>query len=388
MTESPARFRALAAYWPADSAMYFWEYFDRDAIARDVDAAGTLQLTDLTLSLLWNDFQPQQDRVAVETMRRLEQVLDVAADRGTRFLLILFPVEVGSLLWLPPWALSSDSSAGRPVVSGHHLSRWESLNLFSDPRMVAAETRLVRELVGAFGDHPAAAGWVLGDRLGQASAPPSAAAFEEWLGTMAEAARASGQQPALWHGLAGRDVVRSRQIDPSALARLDIHALVTWQRELPWAPGVGADWPAFLAGYTTRLVGAPAVLADIGRCTTDRVFVPDSQCVDQAEAARLDEEVVTAVRNVGGGGVAAAALLDFSASLGRTLPFRENPAELTRGLFFADRRPKEAAELWSDVSRAAIVPRPVPDALSPVDSEERLRDPEGVARDCFAQFTR
>lgn len=368
--------------------MFWWEQVDLRQVEYDLEAAVTLELRHLSFELLWNDFQADRERVSVPAMRSLEHVLDMAADRGVRVMLTLFPVEIAGLLWLPSWALSLDSSSNRPVLSGHSLTRRGAGDLFHDPAIVQAEVRLVRELVGAFRDHPAISGWVLGARMTSAVRPASAAGFEEWLGTLADAARSAGSAQPLWHAFSSRDLVTSSAVDPSVLSHLGVRLLLVDDWQASWAGGAGAWWIAFLSGYAARLTASPPLVANVGLCTLTTASWPSESCVEEARAAHCADEALTRARETGAGGCIAAFLFDFRAELLRSPPFSYDARQLTRGLLHPDRSPKEAAVVWRDRAREHLKLLSVPGQFPAPDPELRQSDPEGVARECFEAFTR
>src|SRR5581483_7607173 len=94
-------FEAAIEYRPASSGYFFWERFDLYALRADFDRALHARLSHLQLSLTWNDFQPDPDRVAVPPMRDLERTLEMAMDRGIRVRVCLFPVRGPACLLFP-----------------------------------------------------------------------------------------------------------------------------------------------------------------------------------------------------------------------------------------------------------------------------------------------
>jgi hypothetical protein len=313
-------------------------------------------------------------------MRSLERVLDMAADRAIRLIPTLFPVRLLSVVSVPEWTLELQGEPGQRVLIGHSFSRRPIRNPFRDERVREAQLRQVAEVVGAFADHPAVLEWLLGDQMTAACQPASASAFEEWLGVLTEVARGAGARQPLRHGVSAADVVRSAQIDLSAMRRLGVGVQVADDWQAPWARGAGSWWPAFLAGYATRLSGAPAIVSNLNPSRDGSRSGDPAGAEQVAQAASL-------IREVGGGGCVAPFLFDFHDTLRSSPLFAAEPWALHAGLFRADGTPRESAQAWSDLAQRQDPVLPVPDTFPAPDPELRARDPETIARECFETFT-
>lgn len=373
-------------YWPAESAIYWWENFRRDEVTRDFQLAASLHLRHLSVSLLWSDFQPDPGRLALTALHSLETTLTVAEDFQMQLSIVVFPVKQGDLLCAPSWALADlDHGAGR-TLTGHSLSRRPLRDVFRDPVMLQAEAFFVREIVHAFTDHPAIAGWVLGEHMSAATAPGTRPAFEEWIGTLAESARASRCREPLWHAVSARDLIESAFLEPGSLAPLDVRLRVADDWRPWWARGGGETWQAFLVGYATCLSGHPAVITNLGSCAGDEESHLSGTTRDQRAAEAL-ERVVPLLAGVGGGGGAGTSLFDFSASLAASPPFDREPRLLDSGCFRRDGTIKQTGRVWSDLFDAGLEVQSLPGAFPSPNLNERRARPEAVARECFEAFS-
>lgn len=379
-------FETAVPYWPARVAMYWWERPDLD-VHGEFEAARVGGVGHLGVDLLWNDFQPDRDRVAVAPMRHLERVLDIAEDRQTRMRLSFFPVTIGPLLWLPGWTLRVGIQGTHRVISGHHLTSMAPYNLFVDDRMVEAQERLVREVVSAFADHPAVSGWVLGRGMAAASPAPGIDAFGRWIDLTASVARRAGATQHLWHGITTADLICDGAIAPELAAAAGVALEIADDWVPDWASLPRARWAGFLAAYARALGGSPVSIASIGGCTS-RTNGGSSGCREEADVAEQIATSLDAIYTSGGGGAGALSLMDYSDVLLRgSPPFREDPGLLTSGLLTCDAIPKETLGPWAAWSRARPTVHPALD-LPALDPEERHRDPEGVARDFYEVYTR
>ncbi|MDQ7029118.1 MAG: hypothetical protein Q9O62_04745 [Ardenticatenia bacterium] len=103
-------------YWPARKGVEWWRRFDRNEVADDFTAIAEAGFQAVRLFLLWEDFQPERDRVDPAMVARLERVLDVAADTALRVVPSLFTGTVGSnVVFWPPVGPRRPRCARRPA---------------------------------------------------------------------------------------------------------------------------------------------------------------------------------------------------------------------------------------------------------------------------------
>ena len=69
-------------YWPRRKAMYWWNNFDAGEVREEFSLICELGLNIVRIFLLWDDFQPEPDKVALDAMKHLITVADIAADNG------------------------------------------------------------------------------------------------------------------------------------------------------------------------------------------------------------------------------------------------------------------------------------------------------------------
>ncbi|MCX6997466.1 MAG: hypothetical protein NTV49_10360, partial [Kiritimatiellaeota bacterium] len=77
----PWRHRFGVNYTPTKNWFFFWNDFDADAVARDLDAIASLGMDHLRIFALWPHFQPKRAWVSPEHLKRLEQLMRLAAQR-------------------------------------------------------------------------------------------------------------------------------------------------------------------------------------------------------------------------------------------------------------------------------------------------------------------
>ncbi|MCX6872787.1 MAG: hypothetical protein NTW21_03120 [Verrucomicrobia bacterium] len=79
--KSLRHFRFGVNYTPTKNWFFFWNDFDADAVARDLDAIASLGMDHLRIFALWPHFQPKRTLVSPEHLKRLDQFMRLTAQR-------------------------------------------------------------------------------------------------------------------------------------------------------------------------------------------------------------------------------------------------------------------------------------------------------------------
>ncbi len=374
-TSELAPFLTSVRYWPRSSGPFWWSAFRADQVQHDFDLLAAFGIRRLRIALTWYDFQPSVEMVSVPAMRNLEQVLRLAADRGISLTVTLFPVHIFGVGFVPELALSDEGGQKDAVMCGSSTSRRRVRNLFRDPRVVRAQLRLIREVVGEFADHPAVLGWVLGDGMESVTAPEDREELEGWLARVVESVTSTRNTKPLWHAVSARDVALNPYLDLSALGRSGLAAWIVVDWRPTWAADAAATWESFLTVYTAGMTAFPAMLS--AGC--------GPETVRQAQPA--PERTFDSVWLAGAAGYELEAAFDSGDDVARVDLLRPAGICLKQGMFSADGTPKEldVVGLLADADRVA---RPPATVVSMPDARERAEDPEGMIRSCFAEFTR
>jgi hypothetical protein len=356
--------------------MFWWENFSAEEVRQDFDLAATIGISELGLKLIWTNFQSSASGVASPAMRALERTLQEAADRGLSVQITLLPIKIGELLWLPSWALAAGVDANAAILSGHHLSRGQAKNLFADPGLREAQVRLVSEVTGEFGKHPAISSWILADGVTAAVEPSNASEFGDWLAILVDVLASSARERPVFYGLLASDLIRSTAVNTASISELGLGLQVetNWQPE--WAHADLEIWLGFLAAYGGRLTGIPAGIAL-------EVAAGSSELDTTGVSA---EKIGAALHESGASFCALPTLFSLSPAAVRALPPRDRHA-FASGLIGLEGAPASNAGAWIDLAQEHLPLAPIPEALPDVDPELRSRDPEQVARECYVSFT-
>ena len=119
MTAAGSPFRLGINYWPADSAMAWWDRFDPAEVTEDFGRIAGAGLDSVRLFLMWEAFQPDMAGVDRAMLDRLVRVADLAHDAGLQIMPTLFTGHMSGANWIPRWALGgSDRDPRFRVITG------------------------------------------------------------------------------------------------------------------------------------------------------------------------------------------------------------------------------------------------------------------------------
>lgn len=190
----PGEFVVGANYWASHAGTMMWRDWRPDIVNRDLASLSEAGLQVLRVFPLWPDFQPLtllrggggraheyrhgeaplpddecgRAGMSAEMMERFAQFLDLAHKHDFRLIIGLLTGWMSGRLHVPP-AL-------------------EGLNVLTDPAAMRWELRFVRHFVSRFKDHPAVAGWDLGNECNCMAGADREQAYA-WTAAIADAIR-------------------------------------------------------------------------------------------------------------------------------------------------------------------------------------------------------
>jgi endo-1,4-beta-mannosidase len=110
-------------YWPGDKGIYWWREFELTRVNRDFSLAAEYGLDLIRIFLLWEDFQPEINRVSVPALEDMVRVADLAQDRRIKILPTFFCGHMrgvkgrGGILY-SPWAKFGRGRLGTRIRTG------------------------------------------------------------------------------------------------------------------------------------------------------------------------------------------------------------------------------------------------------------------------------
>ena len=114
--------------------------FDLGEVREEFAQIASWGLRLVRICLLWEDFQPEPDRVESSALVNLTRVLDVAHGHGLQVMVTLFVGNMSGAMWFPRWAFGApDQGIQRmQICAGQQMSR-TIRDLYADPAMLRAE---------------------------------------------------------------------------------------------------------------------------------------------------------------------------------------------------------------------------------------------------------
>lgn len=176
-------------YTPRAGWFHHWLDFSPSEVARDFDAIAELGVDHVRVFPLWPIFQPNRTLIRPAAIAQLEQVLELAAQRGLAVAVDGLQGHLSSFDFVPAW-----------------LSSWHRRDLFSDSLVVESTADYLRTLAAACAPHDNFIGMTVGNEVNQFTGtvhpepyPATIEEVERWLATMIAACREGAPQAMAVH---------------------------------------------------------------------------------------------------------------------------------------------------------------------------------------------
>lgn len=349
-------------YWPRRKAMYWWSNFDADEVREEFAVIREIGLDVVRIFLLWEDWQPQPDRVDPQALKNLEIVCDLAAGLGLRLNVTFFTGHMSGPSWTPPWMLQRGGPKPErvyQVVSGSQAVDCGYRNPFSDPLVLQAAELQVRTVVTRLHDHPGIEVWNLGNEPDLFAWPETAAAGRAWTRRMTALIRELDPNHPVTCGLHVNSLLEDNGLRVSdVFHEVDIPVMHGYPMYADWSAGpLDADFVPFLCALTTALCGKPTLMEEFGGCTAQpgepsaikewiRYGKPFRQFMaSEEELAGYIAAVLPNLVEVGAAGAMIWCFADYAPELYRLPPCDEARHERFFGLVRPDGSLKPHAEV-------------------------------------------
>ncbi|HVA37396.1 MAG TPA: hypothetical protein VNJ51_07265 [Candidatus Dormibacteraeota bacterium] len=399
-------------YWPRASAMAWWSRFDRAAFDDDCARIAELGMRLVRLFPLWEEVQPERDRVDERALALVDHALDACAAHGLLAMPTLFTGHMSGVNWLPAWALDPATPGGRfRTISGGRQRACGAGDLYADERLLRAQLLLARRLAERWRGHPALFAFDLGNEFSNVREPARPGDAALWSLRLCEALAPAGVP--VTGGLHGEDLERDRGIRPSTIARpwalATMHGYAIYSL---WSRGRGdAAAVAFLGAAMRALQGGkPLIFSEWGgpqcppgtRSPSEYVVLPgqgagealapESRGADLAPYACYGEEeladyamaALERLHREGALGALYWCWSDYDPALAERPPFDQAPWELRFGLCDARGGLKEIGRRLRTFARGLpVVQEP---RLFDVDETAWYADPPRALREAYARY--
>ncbi len=360
-------FRLGVNYWPARSAMGWWQRFDPAELAADLSRIGQSGCDSVRIFLTWEDFQPSASRVDTKCVDHLVTTLDIARGLGLAVMPTLFTGHMSGVNWIPPWALGDAAGDARfRVVSGGRVVASRLASWYTDPAITRAQESLARELAGALAGHEALWAWDLGNENSNCVVAPDKHSSRDWLSRMTDSLREGDPHALVTVGLHMEDLEQDRNLGPREAAEFcDFLTMHGYPGYASWTSGPTDErLPPFLARVTVWLSGGAEVLfSEFGVPTCPIGTVGgDTQLVDEESAAAYIDRCLDGLLACGSTGAMLWCHSDYAEALWTLPPLDLARHERSFGLWRADGSPKPSVARVEAFARR----RADPPAVSPV----------------------
>lgn len=348
-------------YWPRTSAMYWWKRFDLGEVRDEFAQIASWGLHLVRICLLWEDFQPEPDRIESSALFNLTRVLDAAQEHGLQVMVTLFVGNMSGAMWFPRWAFGApDPTITRlQICDGQQVDR-AIRDLYADPSMLRAQARLATAVADAVASHPALWGYDLANEIDAATEPPTADAGWLWTVLLAAILRERDSLHPVTYGAhtpsidGGDDQLRIDDLAP----HLDILSMHGYPLYSDVAAGpLDPEFVPYVTALTAALGGKAAWMQEFGLCTAgpgepshtildDFLGAPKSQFLaSEEDAAAYYDAVLGRLRALAVPGVLAWCYADYVEGLWHLPPLDRALRERSFGLVRSDGSEKPAVEV-------------------------------------------
>lgn len=228
-----------ANYIPPNGWFLIMENWKPEAVEQDMAAMHKLGVTNIRFPLLWPLFQPNVDEISKEKLDRINQMILIAHRNG-------IAVQVGPI-------------TGQ-VSGAIFLPKWADGDVFTDPRIIQGEQRLVREIARGVKDNPGLQGYDFGNEVdclaAQMKLHPTPEQAGAWMGTIYQAFRAGDESHPVTDGLCNLLGDFHLKEDAAASDYVSVHSYAYFDGSTKLDPWIGQR-----STYDTNLLIAYAATA-------------------------------------------------------------------------------------------------------------------------------
>jgi endo-1,4-beta-mannosidase len=392
-------------YWPRRKAMYWWSDFDADEVRDEFGLIRDLGLQLVRIFLLWDDFQPEPDRVSSKCLDALVKVADIATDLGLQLDVTFFTGHMSGPNWSPRWLISGQPAPGsRVLVSQGRVVNRGYRNPFTDPEALQAERLQVETIVRVLHDHPGIGVWNLGNEPDIFAQPPNSEIGQRWVYDLVQLIHNNDSAHPVTCGLHSASLLMDNglRID-RVFAETDFGVMHIYPMYLsPWLARspLDTDLVPFSCALTAALGGKPVLMEEFGGCTAppgrasfEMQWRDAGKAHTQFMAAEQDlaeylQEVLPKLVQVGATGALVWCFADYARELWDRPPCDSAQHERFFGLVRPDGSLKPHAEVLRQF--AATKPTVQTSAQTvtiPYSADEYYRDPRAHIIKLYRQWT-
>jgi hypothetical protein len=228
-----------ANYIPPVGWFLIMENWNPADVEKDMAAMHKLGVTNIRFPLLWTLFQPNIEELSKEKLDRINQLILIAHHNG-------ISVQVGPI-------------TGQ-VSGAIFLPKWADGDLFTDPKIIQGEQRLVSDIARGVKDNPGLQGYDFGNEVdclaSEMKLHPTPEQAGAWMQTIYKAFRDGDQRHPVTDGLCTLFREFNLQGDVAASDYVSVHSYSTFDGTTKMDPWLGQR-----STYDTNLLIAYAASA-------------------------------------------------------------------------------------------------------------------------------
>src|SRR4051812_27893146 len=108
MRDAPERFRLGVNYWPAKTAMAWFDRYDPAVVRRDFLRIAATGMDTVRIFLLWENLQPSASTIDARSVAQVIDTADAASDAGIELIVTLFTGHMSGANFIPIWATGGE----------------------------------------------------------------------------------------------------------------------------------------------------------------------------------------------------------------------------------------------------------------------------------------
>ena len=395
-------------YWPRRKAMYWWSNFEAGEVREEFAIIKDIGLNVVRMFLLWDDFQPDPNRVSQEALKNLVTVADIAAETGLGIDMTFFTGHMSGPNWSPRWLLGGSLPPSahqhwlRDVVSEAKKTDKGYRNMFHDEMALNAERLLLKTVVSALKDHPAIWMWNLGNEPDLFAWPNSSEEGAAWVKEMVGLIKSIDPNHPVTIGLHGDSLELNNglRID-KVYAHTDVAVMHSYPMYKTWArKPLDPDFVPFTCALTAALSGKPVLMEEFGGCTAppgESTYIMkwtetngrerEQFMAGEEDFAEFLSLTIPKLQDSGATGAMLWCYADYIPELWDLPPCQNAVHERFFGLVRSDGSLKPHARVIQEFSKTRPQVKPIPDyAKLTVNPDEFYKEPLGYLVDLYQQY--
>ncbi|WP_297092549.1 beta-galactosidase [Thermococcus sp.] len=296
-------------YWPRRKAMFWWKEFEEDEVREEFTVIKELNLDVVRIFLLWEDFQPEPERVDEKSLRNLERVMDIAHELGLGVMPTFFIGHMSGINWLPEWTLSETPHPRFLTYSNGRVVDLGARDIYEEPDLLKAEELLLRTVGSELDDHPALYAWDISNEIDNVRIPRTPWAGKRWVRFVYETLKASSSKPVTF-GIHQEDIQGDKHFRVGDVAEgndfLCMHAYSVYT---DFTDPLDPYFVPFACLLTRALGGKEVLMEEFGMPTTPEEtrkvrsvtgkHEAEHYLINEGDAARWLEETLKALYEFG-----------------------------------------------------------------------------------------